>query len=56
MDVLQNGAFLDRVGFLIVELHGEYGYSNFETDMEKHGLVAARAGELTGVRLTSARR
>ena len=56
VDVFANGAFLDRVRFLIAELHGEYGHSNFEADMEKHGLVAARAGELPGVRLTSARR
>ena len=56
VDVFANGAFLDRVRFLIAELHGEYGHSNFEADMEKHGLVAARAGELPGVRVTSARR
>ena len=53
-DVFANGAFLDRVGFLIAELHGEYGDSNFEADVEKHGLVAAR--EMPGVRLISARR
>jgi FkbM family methyltransferase len=55
-EVLPNGSFLNRVRFLIAELHGDYGHSDFTADVQKYGLVAARGGELPGVRLTSARR
>jgi FkbM family methyltransferase len=55
-NVFRNGSFLDRVKFIIVELHGKYEHADFAADMTVHGLVAARAGTLPGVQMTTARR
>jgi len=55
-DVFRNGSFLDRVGFIIVELHGEYGHADFAADVARHGLVAAQGGALPGVEMITARR
>jgi FkbM family methyltransferase len=38
--VLENGAFLDRTEFIIVELHGHYGIQNFQRDIAPYGFEA----------------
>jgi FkbM family methyltransferase len=38
--VLANGAFLQRVEHIIIELHGEYGLRSFQHDIAPYGFVA----------------
>jgi FkbM family methyltransferase len=54
VNVFARGEFLHKVRFVIVELHGEYDYAEFATDMAARGLTAAQAGAVPGLRLTSA--
>jgi hypothetical protein len=55
-DVFRHGTFLNRVEFIITELHGNYDVTNFEADVAPHGLVAIGGGNLPGVSLTIGRR
>jgi FkbM family methyltransferase len=38
--VLRNGTFLARTGYIIVELHGRYGLQSFQHDIAPYGFVA----------------
>jgi FkbM family methyltransferase len=41
--VLENGTFLARTGYIIVELHGRYGFECFQRDIAPYGFVAQEA-------------
>jgi FkbM family methyltransferase len=54
-DVLAAGSYLDSVGNVVAELHGDFGFSDFAAAVGKHGLVA-RPPERDGGPVTAHRR
>jgi FkbM family methyltransferase len=55
-EVFKEGRFLDCVSFVIAELHPGYSDADFAVDMAGHGLIAAAAGSMAGIRMTTASR
>lgn len=53
--VLENGAFLARTNYIIIELHGHYGLQCFQRDIAPYGLVAQK-GRPPDTYLVTARR
>jgi FkbM family methyltransferase len=53
--VLENGTFLARTDYIIVELHGHYGFQCFQRDIAPYGLVA-REGRPPDTYLVTAHR
>jgi FkbM family methyltransferase len=42
-EVLENGTFLSRTEYIIIELHGRYGFQRFKHDIARSGLAAQQA-------------
>jgi FkbM family methyltransferase len=54
--VLANGTFLNRVEFMIIELHGNYGLQSFQRDIAPHGFVASEGRPPDTYMVTASRR
>jgi FkbM family methyltransferase len=55
-EIFRHGEFLERVSFVIAELHDNYSEAEFGADMAAHGLVGGFAGTLPEIQMTIASR